>query len=343
MFKKLLIACGSLLVLTATLAATPEALIERIEVKKDRGYDYLDIYLNGWSEGRGLLLENTLYIDFPGAKLSPQLKIERWKPKRITSVRASQKDPATARLTIKLNQKIDYEVVNVFGRDKTVVEIGDRLDQMEQYQLAWERRDLKGKDKPLKPVKLAATAPPTDSPLRGKTIILDPGHGGDDPGAYSPGRTPEKYLTLQTARRAAEKLRAAGATVILTRNADEKANLRSVVAYANKAGADILISIHYNATSSGKICGTETYYYEPRSKKLAEELHEALVRELKRKDRGLQRFPFYVIKNSELPSVLLEPAYLTNDEEYQLANSAEFQEKLAEALVKGVKNYFGSR
>ena len=319
-----------------SFAGTVELL--RVEAKRDRGYDYLDVYTSGFSEAKGLLLEDKLYVDFPGAKISPKFKIIKIKSKRIKGIEVSG-----SRVVVALKKKIDYDIVNVFGRDKSVIEIGDRQDGLFAFQAAWEEKDLKKKTAPLKPVKLAPVVSEKKLSLRGKTIVLDPGHGGDDPGAFSNSGVPEKILTLQTARTTAKLLRAAGATVYLTRDEDRRSNLKDVVEFTNKTDADIFISIHYNSTRDPKVSGTETYYHNPISRDFAEKMHEAVIRGIKRRDRGLHRVRFYTVKNSSMPSVLLEPVYLSNAEENNLAGAAAFQAELAEDVVKGVKEYFRSR
>jgi N-acetylmuramoyl-L-alanine amidase len=311
-----------------------------VEMKRDRGFDYLDIYTSGFSEAKGLLLENKLYLDFPGTQLDPKIEISRRKSKRIEKIEVAQKDKETARIVVTLKKEIEYDIVNVFGRDKSVVEIGDRTDTIFAYQSAWESKNVLQRGDPLKTVRLA---PREGISLRGKVIILDPGHGGDDPGAFSAGGVPEKVYTLQTAKKAARLLQDEGATVYLTRDEDRRANLKDIVAFANRSGADLFISIHYNSIYTPKIGGTETYYYNPVSRVFAEKMHEAIVRGIKRKDHGLHRTPFYVVKNTEVPSVLLEPVYLSHPEESGLAGSASFQEELAEDIVRGVKDYCRSR
>jgi N-acetylmuramoyl-L-alanine amidase len=202
---------------------------------------------------------------------------------------------------------------------------------------------VRAKAAPLKPVKLSPAARLEDVSLKHKTIMLDPGHGGDDPGAAGCGSAPEKELTLQTARECARLLRAAGATVYLSRDEDRRSNLRDVVDYANRARADIFICIHYNSSDDRRVSGSETYYYNLPSRAFAETMHEAIVRSLKERDRGLHRAGFYTVKYTEMPAVLVEPAYLSNNDEYELANSPSFRQKLAAGIVKGVKEYFRSK
>lgn len=324
MFKQLLF----LLIFSSIANA---ANIEQIEIHRDRGYDYLDIYTTGWVEAKGLMLEDKLYIDFPAGNVSREVEILKGKSSRIKNI-----EIAGNRIVIWLKKESDYDIVNVFGRNKTVVEIGDRIDNL-IFQFARESKSLEKRAAPLKPVKLAAAE---TGVLRDKTIILDPGHGGDDPGAFSVSGVPEKALTLKTAQAAAKLLRQAGATVYLTRNEDRRSNLPDVVEFANRSGADALISIHFNSGSGAKISGTETYYHNPISKKFAEKMHEAVVRGIRRRDRGLHRVRFYVVKNTAIPSALLEPVYLSNPEENGLANSAAFRQELAADIYQGVKNYF---
>jgi N-acetylmuramoyl-L-alanine amidase len=317
--------------------------LDRIEMKKDRGYDYLDIYTTGWSEAKGLLLENKLYIDLPNTVIDKHFKILKKKAKRISAISVSQKDKNTARISISLKRSVDYEVVNVFGRNKSVVEIGDRLNGGTARQFAWESKFVRKKAAPLKPVKLAPAISVEDVSLKHRTIMLDPGHGGDDPGAAGRGAVPEKDLTLKTAQACAKLLREAGATVYLSRDEDRRSNLRDVVNFANRVHADIFVCIHYNSTDISRIAGSETYYYNLSSRRFAETLHEAIIRGIKEKDRGLHRVGFYTVKYTEMPAVLVEPVYLSNDEEYDLANSSTFRQRLAAGIVKGVKEYFRSK
>ncbi|MFA4844150.1 MAG: N-acetylmuramoyl-L-alanine amidase [Candidatus Margulisiibacteriota bacterium] len=346
--RKYLLLISAVYCLLSTVSYADLATIDRLDHMRDRGYDYLDIYTSGWTTGRGLLLENKLYIDFPETRLAKNLTVKHKPSKRVLNIQATQKNARTARVIITLKREIDYDLVNVFGRGKAVVEIGDRADGATAKQFAWESANARKRASPLKPRKFTpAPSPPAEKvsqprSLQGRTVILDPGHGGDDPGASSCDGQPEKKLTLATAQETAELLRAAGATVYLTRDEDRRSNLSDVVEFANRSRADIFLSIHYNSTYNRGIAGTESYYYNPGSRQFAEKMHEALVRGLDRKDRGLHRVKFYTVNHTRMPAVLLEPAYLSNGDESSLANSAAFRSKVAASIMKGVKNYFGS-
>jgi len=319
-----------------------KSLIKEVEVTRSLGVDYINISTTGNAKGQGLLLEDQLLIDFPDTEIAKNLKITQWKPKHIKNISAKQVN-GTARITINFKGNIDYEVINIFGRNKTNVEIYDRVDYTAQLMAAWEKAMLKRKADVFKPIKYKPDLKTKDQSLKDKIIVIDPGHGGKDPGGFSLHGFPEKNLTLQTARKAAYLLKSAGATVYLTRNEDRTSSLRDIVNFANKIKADIFISIHYNVFYKSKISGIETYYYNKNSRRLALTMHQTLLRGLKRKDRGLRRAMFYTIHHTKMPAVLLEPLFISNAAEEKLARSPAFQKKIAQYIVKGVKTYFGSK
>ena len=335
--KYFVILISSLVILASSPASATE--ITKIEQTRSLGVDYLNIETGGNVKGKGVLLEDELLIDFPKTSLAKNLKISSRKSKRIASISTKQIG-STARIIVALRSDSEYEIVNIFGRNKTTVEMYDRLDFTEKLFAAWENASLKKQAEELKPYKYKPSLTTKDQSLKGKIIILDPGHGGNDPGAFSTNKIPEKNLTLKTARAAAKLLRQAGATVYLTRNEDRRSGLKDIVNFANKVRADIFISIHYNSSYKSKISGTESYYYNKVSRKFARILHKNLVQTLKRRDRGLRRAMFYTVHHTKMPAVLIEPAYLSNYNESSLAQSANFHNKIAQAILKGVKSYF---
>jgi N-acetylmuramoyl-L-alanine amidase len=163
-------------------SAAASIKVTKIEAMRDRGFDYLDIYTTDYVKAQGLLLEDKLVIDFPGAKVAKNLKIFKKKSKRIKRIVAKQAK-GNARIVIYLKKNIDYEIVNVFGRNKSVVEISDRLDYADRLMAAWEEANLKKKAPKLKPHKYKALSAKKKLPLSGRVVVIDPGHGGVDPGA----------------------------------------------------------------------------------------------------------------------------------------------------------------
>lgn len=328
-----------LLILILPLSALAEPpKVTKVEAKRDRGYDYLDIYATGQVKVRGLLLEDELVLEFPEATIAQNIEISKKSSQRIANITANN-----TQVIITLKTKIDYDIVNVFGCNKSVVEISDRLDRAEKIMLAWEEANLKQTSLALKPYKLTPPASASQQPLWGKTIVLDPGHGGEDPGATAQGSMFEKHLTLATAQHAAKLLQAAGATVYLTRNEDRRGSLKDIVNFTNKIKPDIFVSLHYNYSHKQDVSGTETYYYNNNSRNLAKVMHWILLNGLERKDHGLRREKFYVVNHTEVPAILLEPLYLSNAKEAELAASPAFQQQIANNIVRGVKAYFRNK
>lgn len=181
--------------------------------------------------------------------------------------------------------------------------------------------------------------------LRGRTIVVDPGHGGYDPGAV--GRSfnlTEKSVNLDTSLRLARLLESTGARVILTRSTDVFITLGQRAAMANNTRADLYISIHANAHPNPAIGGTETYYdtaYRPGdSRRLAVLVQQELAAGLGLRNIGVKTANFHVIRNTTMPSILVELAFLSNTREESLLNQASFRQRGAEAILRGITRYY---
>jgi len=189
--------------------------------------------------------------------------------------------------------------------------------------------------------------------LAGKTILIDPGHGGPDTGAIGPNQTYEKNNNLAIALALNDILRQAGAKTILTRDKDispaanytEMEDLQARVNLANITKADLFISIHDNAYSKPEIQGTETYYCidNPqylKSLQLADSIHSAAIDMLDTKDRGLKEARFYVLCNTTMPAILLETAFISNPYEEARLQNQTFRENVATAIFHGIYTYY---
>ncbi len=190
--------------------------------------------------------------------------------------------------------------------------------------------------------------------LEDKTIVIDPGHGGSDPGAIGPNRVYEKSVTLAIAKRVEALLEQKGASVVLTRDNDrdvypgtdatDAQELQARVNVAVKEKADVFVSIHANAAVDRTASGTATYYtaktaYDLR---LAQALQRGMVLAGGLEDDGVRQAGFYVTKRSRIPAALVETAFLSNPREEQLLNSPAFQQKIAVGIVNGLEEYFSS-
>jgi N-acetylmuramoyl-L-alanine amidase len=197
------------------------------------------------------------------------------------------------------------------------------------------------------------TLPPS-SGSKGKTVVLDAGHGGNDPGSIGLDGTHEATLTLQFALKTQQALINQGYKVVMVRTTDKScrvgtdvsAELKCRADFPKQYGANIYISIHTNiGPSSAK--GSETYYntslnpYPTSSKNLAKAVHEAYQPVFGSTNRSYQTAEFYVIKRTTVPSILLEVGFGSNSSDLSKLKSSSMQQNVANAIAKGVNNYFG--
>ena len=192
-----------------------------------------------------------------------------------------------------------------------------------------------------------------------RSIFLDPGHGGSDPGAIS-GGVREKDLTLSVYNKVSSKLASLGYTVLTSRNVDKDVDLVDRADQANKDNADMLLSIHFNAGGRGIARGIETYYYQAtadrvpkinkenhnnperleRSRKLANKVQQNLLYQTGANDRGVKRASFTVLRETSIPSILVELGFIDNPEERNKIKTNEYQERLANGIVDGIVEYY---
>lgn len=186
-----------------------------------------------------------------------------------------------------------------------------------------------------------APVPQSAKPLANRTIVLDPGHGGSDPGALGvSGKTREAYNTLFVALDAKNLLEQAGARVILTRSDDRYVPLAARAAIANQAGADVFISIHNDSNPNPAVHGVTTYYYHERSRRLADVMQAHLAQALGTRSVGVIRRSFHVVRETTMPAVLLELGFLSNWSEERLLADPAYRYRAALAIYNGVVDYF---
>jgi N-acetylmuramoyl-L-alanine amidase len=179
----------------------------------------------------------------------------------------------------------------------------------------------------------------TDGLLAGYTIVIDPGHGGRDPGAVGHNGVLEKDLILDTSLKIAEKLKTIGATVILTRDDDSFVSLYDRVLISNQEDTDAFISIHYNAFPEDYVGGINTYYHQS-GKQLAEKIQQAVYKEVLLRDRGVIQSNYSVLRDNHKPAILIELGFITNSTELATLQTDSYQEKVARGIVIGLIEYF---
>ncbi|WP_078578984.1 peptidoglycan-binding protein [Salipaludibacillus agaradhaerens] len=179
-------------------------------------------------------------------------------------------------------------------------------------------------------------------PLSGRIIVLDAGHGGSDPGAIAGGMQ-EKELVLDVSLRAQKLLEEAGATVIMTRTTDVYPTLAQRASIANSSNADVFLSVHANAFN-GSANGTETYWYNSyqsnNSQRLANTIQSATLSKLGLRDRGVKLGNFHVIRETRIPSALLELGFMDHSGDAAVLRQSSSRDRAAEAIRDGMINYF---
>ncbi|MFC2949233.1 N-acetylmuramoyl-L-alanine amidase CwlD [Virgibacillus sediminis] len=193
-------------------------------------------------------------------------------------------------------------------------------------------------------------------PLAGKTIVIDPGHGGVDGGAVGSDDTLEKDISLAVAKKLQNFLQQAGAVVYLTREEDKdlaaddtqglsrrKAeDIRARLNFIHEKEPDLFITLHLNALASSKWRGAQTFYYpESRENKhLAVMIQEEIIRNMENTSReALAINGVYLLKHAEVPGALVEIGFLSNPEERDLLKKDDYQQGMAASIYEGILRY----
>ncbi|MBE9109911.1 N-acetylmuramoyl-L-alanine amidase [Nodosilinea sp. LEGE 07298] len=218
--------------------------------------------------------------------------------------------------------------------DQVQYRVNLKPDQQWGYKLRYEGTTLV----------LSLRQPPTvqtAQPLVGTTILVDPGHGGDELGALGPNGTPEKTPNLDVSLLLQAALEARGATVIMTRTDDSTVGVNDRPAQINQIEPTLALSIHYNALpDSGdalNTAGIGAFWFHTQAHSLAQFLHDHLVAELDRPSYGVFWNNLALTRPHVAPSVLLELGFMINPTEFEWITDPQEQVRLAEALAEGVE------
>jgi len=197
-----------------------------------------------------------------------------------------------------------------------------------------------------------------------RTVVLDPGHGGKDPGTTGKNGSMEKVLVLDIARRVRAHLAAAGVRVVLTRDRDRFWELKDRTYLAAKAKGDVFVSIHVNSAGSRSAQGVETYVmpaenypstsdsrlnrkhpakvnnrFNHSNTILGSQIHKSIVGITRATDRGMKHARFVVLRNSAMPAALIECGFVSNPQEEKRLNTPSYRETLAQGIAQGILNY----
>ena len=216
--------------------------------------------------------------------------------------------------------------------------------------------------------------------LTAKTIVIDPGHGGKDPGALGRGILQEKAIVLSISEKLREVLTRKGYTVLMTRDTNRFISLKERTAFAIHRKADLFLSIHANGSENSKAEGIETYYLSVTntdkaaadiaarenadsgysiqelevllkgiiqesksedSKRLAKHVQQALVQATSAVDRGVKHARFVVLIGTNVPAILIETGFVSNPTEGRKLTTSAYQHKIATAIAQGIEKFLG--
>jgi len=320
-----------------------------------------------------------LYLDIKESVISPAKQDITINDDLIKDVRASQFDENTVRVVLDLKDFKRYKVFSLKEPYRIVIDIYGQEYSPEKYKVGLEnKQETKRKpsntiSKPKKPTTLVRQLG-----LKVRTIVIDPGHGGKDPGAMSKSGMCEKNFVLDIAKRLRNLLKSKGSYDIrMTRETDVFVPLEERTDFANQNGADLFVSIHVNASRSSDVRGIETYYLSlandeesrltaslenasadrgirdlasligrilkttkiTESRTFANVVQSHLCQMTKAYDRGVRRAPFIVLIGANAPSILAELGFISNEQDEKLLNSEEYKDKLANAIVNSIEDY----
>ncbi|MTV48038.1 AMIN domain-containing protein [Heliobacillus mobilis] len=250
-----------------------------------------------------------LIIDFPNLRLGddlPRSTVVNLLP--VKQIRFGQYQADIARAVIDLTAKVEPQIV------KAAAGLEVRFA--------------------LQPIR-----PTEETPL----VLLDPGHGGIDPGALGPNQTREKDVTLQVALILRELLQKKGIAVLMTRTEDMYVSLADRGTINDRVRPDLFLSIHANSFARSDVGGTETWYYDEQGKQLASLLQQNVLPITGRNDRGIKQAGFYVLRSSPVPAALLEMAFISNPDEEKLLFDRNFQTRLAQTLCDTLTSYLNKQ
>jgi N-acetylmuramoyl-L-alanine amidase len=177
-------------------------------------------------------------------------------------------------------------------------------------------------------------------------ILVDPGHGGRDPGAIGNG-IQEKDVVLPISLFLGQSLQSMGYTVYYSRTNDVEVDLAPRVSLAERVNADVFVSIHANSLASrnSNVNGVETFYARGSSlgRELATLVQSQIIADTRANDRGPKAAGFYVIVRTSMPAILVESGFVTNPTEAANLNNPNYQKLMADAIAKGIDQFMRGR
>ena len=398
--RRLLKGAGAMWLLSVSqVGLAASSLVVAVRVWPASSYTRVTLESNRELKYRQFTLSNPerVVVDIEGVNLNSVLKGVgaqiRGDDPFIKSARVGQFDPQTVRMVFELKQNVTPHLFALAPvaefKERLVIDLYPANMNSEQDPLLALLEDYNnGKlDKDRLPSPEQGPKPGKAGRDRPIVIMLDPGHGGEDPGAIGPNRTREKDIVLQIARRLKALIdKEANMKAYMTRNEDVFIPLKVRVAKAQKQRADLFVSIHADAFTSGAARGSSVFALSTKgatstaakflaqtqnaadliggvnksgdryldhtmfdmvqsltindSLKFGKEVLSRLGRVNKLHKNSVDQAGFAVLKAPDIPSILVETAFLSNVEEERKLRTASFQQEVAESILAGIRAYF---
>ncbi len=310
-----------------------------------------DARLQAFYEAGSGLRGPRVWVDLPG---SPARTRTLRGSGSIREVRIGRPDAATTRLVVEFSPgtRLDPSQLRLVGTARDRWEL-DFKGLPQRPLLGLGEGDLEGIA--VAPFQRQFPFPTASAPLSADglpvvpigrfKVVIDPGHGGPDPGAVGIGGLRETDVVLDVSLQVARLLQARGVQVLMTRTSEVDVDLPPRVSLANSSGADAFVSVHANALSMARpdVNGIETFYFEgsgSRSRQLAAALQQQMLAVSPGSpDRGVRSGRFFVIRRTVMPSALVEMGFVTGALDAPRLADANFRRRMALALAAGILNY----
>jgi len=295
-----------------------------------------------------LLIQTSGAVNYQGQWVSGEYRISLSPAQLSPNVRRPVLGPDSPLLRVRLRQT-NPQTVTIVLKPATSVDVGtlqpanDRLlvlgfSNSRPINVPQPTRPTVPQPFPTQP-----SQPPSPTrPSNGRTVvIIDPGHGGPDPGAVDIGGIQEKQIVMDISQQVAGLLEQQGLQVILTRTGDYDLDLAPRVQMAEQANATVFVSIHANAISMSRpeVNGVETFYASPDGKTLASAILDRILNAIPMTNRGVKQANFYVIRRTSMPATLVETGFVTGAEDAPRLADPAFRRQMATAIAQGILDY----
>lgn len=293
-----------------------------------------------------------IIIDLPNTSVKRSKNRKKLKGRYVKELRVAQYNKTTTRVVLELSKRYTISPSKLQIKGIAANKWFVRLPKI------FPVRDAKRSSQRLIGVRVPAASSPTATrpapstsgpaiPVKSgsKVVVIDPGHGGRDPGAVGNGLY-EKNVVFSISNLVIAELRRQGVNAISTRPRDVEIDLQPRVNTAEGVRANAFVSIHANAISLSRpdINGLETYYYASASGyKLARNIHNSILKTVEISDRGIRQARFYVLRQTSMPAVLVETGFITGARDSSNFKSAAYQKKMAKGIADGIMSYLQGR